>query len=202
MPSDESRALANSQRGIVIGPAGHGKTYLLAEAVSCSVGRQLVLTHTHGGVRAIRGHLERQGVPSAKYLVVTIDGFALRYACAFPTLSRWNVECPTNDDWKSLREATHLVFRTKAIRRVLSLTYAGAFVDEYQDCSIAQHRLILDLNEIMPVRIVGDPMQAIFALLDRGEYCEWPEIVSHFTSVAELSALIGGTTTTVSLDFG
>jgi AAA domain len=186
MPSDESRALAASQRGIVVAPAGCGKTFLVAEAVACSCGHQLVLTHTHAGVRAIRGHLERQGVPSAKYRVATIDGFALRYACAFPTLARWNIECPTADDWKSLREATHLVIGTKAIRRVLSATYDGVFVDEYQDCSKAQHRLILDLNEIMPVRVVGDPMQAIFALLDRDEYCEWRDIEGQFTLVAEL----------------
>jgi superfamily I DNA/RNA helicase len=187
MPSEESRALAASQRGMVVAPAGCGKTYLLAEAVATSIGRQLVLTHTHAGVRAIRGHLERQGVPSAKSLVATIDGFALRYVRAFPTLSRWNVECPTSTDWKSLREAALLVVRTKAIRRVLSATYAGVFVDEYQDCSIAQHLLVLELNEIMPVRVVGDPLQAIFALLDRDEYCQWRDIERQFTLVAELN---------------
>jgi len=187
MPSDVSRALADSRRGMVVAPAGCGKTYLLAESVACSSGRQLVLTHTHAGVRAIRGHLERQRVPSVKYRVITIDGFALRYASAFPTLSQWAVSMPTGDDWKTLRESTHRLLCTSAIRRVLSVTYSGVYVDEYQDCSIAQHRLILTLAEIMPVRVVGDPLQAIFALLDREEYCRWQDVEATFTLVGELN---------------
>ena len=63
MPSDEARTLADAVRGFVVAPAGCGKTFLLAEAVSISDGRQLILTHTHAGVRAIRGHLERRAVP-------------------------------------------------------------------------------------------------------------------------------------------
>jgi superfamily I DNA/RNA helicase len=187
MPSDEARALAASRRGIVIAPAGCGKTYLLAEAVSYSPGRQLVLTHTHAGVRAIRAHLERQGVPTSKYRVVTIDGFALRYASAFPTLSQWTITEPSGDDWKTLRLATHRLLQTTAIRRVISLTYAGVFIDEYQDCSIAQHQLILNLAEVIPVRAVGDPLQSIFAFLDRSEYCRWKDVESNFTLVAELN---------------
>lgn len=74
MPSEEAQTLADSVRGFVVAPAGCGKTFLLAEAVSISVGRQLILTHTHAGVRAIRGHLERQAVSPAKYGVITIDG--------------------------------------------------------------------------------------------------------------------------------
>lgn len=187
MPSDEAIALAASRRGLVIAPAGCGKTYLLAEAVSCSEGRQLVLTHTHAGVRAIRGHLERQGVPSAKYGVITIDGLALRYASSFPTISGWTTVIPNGDDWKRLRDASLRVIQRHAIRQVLLATYKGVFVDEYQDCSLGQHQLILSLAEIMPVRVVGDPLQAIFALLDQSDVCQWHEVESHFTAVAELS---------------
>jgi len=187
MPSDEARAFADSRRGIVIAPAGCGKTFLLAEAVGCSTGRQLVLTHTHAGVRAIRGHLERQGVPSALYRVATIDGFSLRYASAFPTLSKWATPIPTGNDWKTLRGCAQVLLGTSAIRRVLAVTYSGVFVDEYQDCSVAQHQLILALGEFMPVRVVGDPLQAIFALLDREEFRHWREIERTFTLVAELT---------------
>ncbi len=187
MPSEEAIALAASHRGLVIAPAGCGKTYLLAEAVSCSRGRQLVLTHTHAGVRAIRGHLERQGVPSAKYSVITIDGLALRYASSFPTLSGWTTLIPNGDDWKKLRVASHQVFQRKAIHQVLLASYSGIFVDEYQDCSLGQHQMILALGEIMPVRIVGDPLQAIFALLDQEDFYGWHEVEKHFTTVAELS---------------
>ena len=187
MPSEEALALASSRRGLIIAPAGCGKTFLLAEAVSCSQGRQLVLTHTHAGVRAIRDHLERRGVPVAKYAVITIDGLALRYASSFPTLSGWTTLIPNGDDWKRLRLASHQVIQRKAIRQVLLASYSGVFVDEYQDCSHGQHQLVLSLAEIMPVRIVGDPLQAIFALLDENDCCQWQEVEKHFTKVAELS---------------
>ena len=39
----------------------------------------------------------------------------------------------------------------------------------------------------MPVRVVGDPLQSIFALLDQNDVCQWHEVEAHFTTVAELS---------------
>ena len=49
--------LAESSRTSVIAPAGYGKTHLIAAAVGKErFGRQLLLTHTHAGVRAIRDH--------------------------------------------------------------------------------------------------------------------------------------------------
>ena len=52
--------------------------------------------------------------------------------------------------------------KKRLVREILSLSYGGAFVDEYQDCSLDQHDLILGLAEILPCRIVGDPLQGIF----------------------------------------
>jgi len=173
--------------GMIVAPAGCGKTHLLAESVACSIGRQLVLTHTHAGVRAIRKHLERQKVPASQYRVTTIDGFSLRYASSFPARSGWTISVPTGDDWELLRVATLRLFSLSSVRRVLAATYSGVFVDEYQDCSMAQHRLILALAEILPVRIVGDPLQAIFALLDPDAYCDWADVQAMFTTVAELN---------------
>lgn len=187
MPSEEAFALAASRRGLVIAPAGCGKTYLLAEAVACSKGRQLVLTHTHAGVRAIRGHMERQGIPSAQYQINTIDGFALRYASFFPTLSGWADSIPSAADWKPLRIAAQNVVLRGAVRQVLSASYSGVFVDEYQDCSVGQHKLLLLLAEFLPVRILGDPLQAIFAILDESDSCIWKEVESHFSMIAHLS---------------
>ncbi len=187
MPSEEALALAGSRDGLVIAPAGCGKTYLLAEAVSCSKGRQLVLTHTHAGVRAIRGHLKRRGVPTEKYGLTTIDGFALRYASSYPALSGWTTLIPKSDDWKQLRLAANSVLQRKAVRQVLLASYSGVFVDEYQDCSIGQHRLLLSLAEIMPLRVVGDPLQAIFSFLGQSDFLPWHEVETHFTEVAELT---------------
>lgn len=187
MPSEEAKALANSTRGFIIAPAGCGKTFLLAEAVSISHGRQLILTHTHAGVRAIRGHLERQGVPPAKYGVITIDGLALRYASAYPTLSGWTTAIPVGEDWKRLRIHALNAFRATAIQRVLSASYSGVFVDEYQDCTLGQHELVLCLTEFMSVRVVGDPLQSIFASFSQGDFCSWKNVEGSFAKVAELS---------------
>jgi hypothetical protein len=36
------------------------------------------------------------------------------------------------------------------------------FVDEYQDCTASQHGLVLQLADLLPTRVVGDPLQGIF----------------------------------------
>jgi DNA helicase-2/ATP-dependent DNA helicase PcrA len=41
-------------------------------------------------------------------------------------------------------------------------SYAGLYVDEYQDCSSAQHDLLLKLARDLPCRLLGDPLQGIF----------------------------------------
>nr|WP_179338764.1 ATP-binding domain-containing protein [Winogradskyella ludwigii] len=45
---------------------------------------------------------------------------------------------------------------------MISSTYSGLFVDEYQDCTIEQHKLILALSGLLPTRILGDHLQGIF----------------------------------------
>lgn len=187
MSSEDARTLANSIRGFVVAPAGCGKTFLLAEAVSISDGRQLILTHTHAGVRAIRGHLERRAVPPAKYGVITIDGLALRYATSYPTLSGWTTTIPVGGDWQELRSDVLTVFKQKAIRRVLAASYSGVFVDEYQDCTLGQHLLIQCLAEFLPVRVVGDPLQSIFSAIGKDDFCSWRNVEATFDKVGELS---------------
>ncbi len=57
--------LLEISRGTVVAPAGCGKTHLIADALSRHTGTKpiLVLTHTNAGVAALRGRLERAGVP-------------------------------------------------------------------------------------------------------------------------------------------
>jgi hypothetical protein len=187
MPSEQVHAIAAAQRGLVIAPAGCGKTHLLAEAALHSTGRQLLLTHTHAGVRAIRNYLEKFRVPSQKVRVATIDGFALRYATSFPTISNWSKAIPKADDWRILRQCAYRVFKHSSPRRVVRATYAGLLVDEYQDCSMGQHELIASLADILPARVVGDPLQAIFAFLDKSNHCAWKDVEAFFPSLFQLS---------------
>lgn len=160
----DPRTLAEADRAVVTAPAGYGKTHLIAEAVAqhCS-GRQLLLTHTHAGVRAMREKLRSLGCPPGRAEVETIDGWSLRYATAYPGLAR--LPCPQPRDskeWQQLREGVAGLLRTRTISTVVANSYDGLIVDEYQDCSADQHRVVLALAENLPTRVLGDPMQAIF----------------------------------------
>jgi DNA helicase-2/ATP-dependent DNA helicase PcrA len=48
------------------------------------------------------------------------------------------------------------------VSAIVKRSYTGLFVDEYQDCTVAQHNFINVLSEILPTRILGDPLQGIF----------------------------------------
>src|SRR5579875_3655271 len=51
-------------------------------------------------------------------------------------------------------------------RRTRQGSSGGMYVDEYQDCTEAQHGLVRALAEVLPTRLLGDPMQGIFAFGD------------------------------------
>lgn len=186
MANDLATDFAASGRGFVVAPAGCGKTHLIAEAVRICSGRQLILTHTHAGVRSLLNHLKRQSVAASAFQVCTIDGFALKYASAFPGLSKWMIHQPANDDWRLLRLAALKVLERSAIRRVIRCSYSGFFVDEYQDCTSGQHQLIEILLEILPGRAVGDPLQAIFRRLNKDDHPHWKIVGDSFKKVGEL----------------
>lgn len=173
MAHDIAQNLAKSQRGLVVAPAGCGKTRLIAQAVNYDQDRQLVLTHTHAGVSAILNHLNTVGVSLSRVRVTTIDSFALRYANAFPDLSGWHAREPKGDQWLEIHTAAERAFQCRAVRRVLRITYRGIYVDEYQDCSAAQHALVRTLAGILPCRILGDPLQAIFRQVHKDTFLHW-----------------------------
>lgn len=153
-------------RGYVIAPAGYGKTHLIALAVRAAGGRQLILTHTFAGVNSIKTKMTLLGVPASKYQVDTIASWALRLCLAYPKSSGWTTESPTSKQWRKLYESCVGLLKKQFIRHVVSATYTGVYVDEYQDCSDAQHLLVCALADVFPCRILGDPLQAIFDFED------------------------------------
>jgi hypothetical protein len=159
-------------KGYVIAPAGYGKTHLIALAVRGSSGRQLILTHTFAGVNSIKTKMTALGVPAFKYQVDTIASWSLRLCLAYPKTSGWKTENPTSKQWNKLYECCAGLLGKKFIRHVVAATYAGVYVDEYQDCSDLQHALVCSLAEFLPSRILGDPMQAIFDF-DQGKPVDW-----------------------------
>lgn len=175
-------------KGYVIAPAGYGKTHLIAMAVKAASKKQLILTHTFAGVNSIKAKMTALGVPSSKYQIDTIASWSLRLCLAYPKTSGWKVEHPTSKQWNKLYECCSRLLGKQFVRRVVAATYAGVYVDEYQDCSDMQHGLVCVFAEFMPCRILGDPMQAIFDFGgDEGKPVDWTVCVyPTFTCLGQL----------------
>lgn len=158
----EAEDLAAARRAVVEAAAGCGKTHLIASAVAVGEGRQLVLTHTHAGVDALRRRLRTLNVSGGKFHVDTIAGWALKYAAAYPETSGVITSQPTQDQWNGVYGSAVRLLKRSAIKEVVRASYAGIYVDEYQDCSAQQHALVTALADILPCRVLGDPLQGIF----------------------------------------
>lgn len=178
--------LAAATRAYVVAPAGCGKTEVIAAAVAALDSRQLVLTHTHAGVGALRNRLRRYGVPRTRARVETIAGFALRVACAYPATSGFDVQRPRDAQWSLVYAAATRVLSTRVGKEILAASYDGAFVDEYQDCVTDQHQLVLALADVLPVRILGDPLQGIFGFKGQ-QLVDWDDIDQTFVRLPDLA---------------
>lgn len=152
----------NSNKSLIIAPAGYGKTHAIAESLNHTTGVHLILTHTHAGINSIKEKIKKLKISNKKYNIETICGFANKYVTNF--INNKN-EIPDENSRNDLnnflvKKACEL-FDLKFIKNILQENYKGLFVDEYQDCTKSQHAMIIKLSEILPVHILGDPMQAI-----------------------------------------
>lgn len=164
MRMTDAATLARAPRALVTSAAGCGKTYLIAEAV-CRYGtrRDLVLTHTHAGVDALYRKVRSLDNGASNVVVDTIASWALRYVAAFPKSSGLQDPIPkTKEEWDNIYDKAATLLRRGAIRDVLKASYSGVYIDEYQDCTIQQHDLIVSIAETLPTRVLGDPLQGIF----------------------------------------
>lgn len=66
-------------------------------------------------------------------------------------------------------------------------SYRGVLVDEYQDSTIDQHRLILALAEVLPTRVVGDPLQGIYGFGDAPSVDFDTDVYPHFPPLDPLT---------------
>jgi hypothetical protein len=174
-------------------PAGTGKTELLAACVATAAeqgDRSLVLTHTNAGVDTIRRRLRRFGVPSSMVRVETITSWAFTLSRSYPGIAGINVPgVPNWNDSQGYVEGAALVAMTAAVRQVHSVSFGYLFVDEYQDCTVDQHELIVAISEAVPRTVIlGDRMQAIFGFDKSRPLMDWdahvvprytPKIVPH-----------------------
>jgi hypothetical protein len=185
---ERSQELAQSKRSYLIAAAGCGKTHLIAEAVAKhAAGLQLILTHTHAGIDALRRKLRALGASPSSFHLDTIAGWALRYAVSFPATSGLTVTKPKNAEWVGVYEAAAKLLSRARIHEIVRASYTGVYVDEYQDCTVEQHKLILKLADILPCRILGDPLQGIFGF-GSNVLVNWDtDIAGNFERLADLS---------------
>lgn len=145
--------------GSVVAPAGYGKTHLIASALAQAQSRQLVLTHTYAGVSVLRRRLRERGVPARNAQVDTIASWCLRICLAYGGAANWTSAKPADGEWEDLYAACAALLHQPFIERILKASYGGIYVDEYQDCSRAQHEVVLMLAKSLPCRVLGDPLR-------------------------------------------
>jgi len=173
MSEEIARQLANAGNVYLIAPAGYGKTEVIAKAVTFQEkGKVLLLTHTHAGVRSLKERLHRLGASPKQYRVETIASWGLHLAKSYPKLSGITVDQPIGDEWQEVYKFAQNALQCTNIKYVIEKSYRGIFVDEYQDCTKSQHTLIMSLAGILPVRILGDPLQGIFGF-DEDPLIDW-----------------------------
>lgn len=158
-----------SQRAVsVMAPAGCGKTELITSALKHCVAAKpaLVLTHTNAGRSALEQRLKRAGVPSTAARVATLDSWAIRVVQSFPNRSgltdgTLRVQ-GTSADYSGIRAAALQILQAGHISKIIQATYSRVIVDEYQDCGIPQHSMVIALANLLPTAVLGDSLQAIF----------------------------------------
>jgi hypothetical protein len=184
--------LLTINRGTVTAPAGCGKTQLIAEALNAYQGTKpiLVLTHTNAGVASLRGRLERAGVPTQRYRLNTIDGWSIRLISTFPERSNHDpailqLLVPAQN-YPTIRDAAWRLLAAGHLNAVIRASYAQLIVDEYQDCSIPQHQIVMHLSHVLPTCVLGDPLQAIFGFQGNA-LANWnDQVCAHFPVVGAL----------------
>ena len=58
-------------------------------------------------------------------------------------------------------EGVRLVLANPHLASSVRESYGGGFVDEYQTAPLRQHSLSLALAQLLPLRVLGDPLQGI-----------------------------------------
>lgn len=150
---------------MIIAPAGFGKTHAIAEAIAAYNGTKkvLVLTHTHAGIASLKEKFRQNNVQTSKYRLDTICSFALDLTKTFHINKG---EIPSESDTTAMFsfavEHATLILRAKPIQKCLAAQYDHLIVDEYQDCTLPQHKMIMELANVLKTHLLGDPLQGIF----------------------------------------
>ena len=186
MSDEVYQAIAQASSGFVESPAGCGKTEAIVRTVGtyCS-DPQLVLTHTHAGVDALRQRFREHQVPTSRYRVDTIAGWSWGWVRKYADNGGYQGSIDIavwNDVYTAMSNLLQKDFVTQGVLN----SYAGIIVDEYQDCTILMHQLIVQLKRLLPCRVLGDDLQGIFGFRDE-PLIDWSDVEGEFAN--DLGAL-------------
>lgn len=168
--SNASTILEEAPCRIVL-PAGCGKTQLVATSAAVAEERGqrlLVLTHTHAGVDALRRRMKNFGLTAATTKrVSTIDSWVKHLVYAFPQLAGYG-HSGGEVNWRSIREAALRLLGKNHIAYFVKNSYDYVVIDEYQDCDLLQHEITMAIARILPIAVLGDPLQSILTFNEDG----------------------------------
>ncbi len=184
--------LLTQGRGLVVAPAGCGKTQLIADTLERYEGDKpiLILTHTNAGVVALRNRMNRAGVKSANYHISTIDGWAIKLITTFPARSGHDPKIVTGVKpvYYEIRSAARKLLKDGHLDDILKASYAHLIVDECQDCSKLQLGITYHAGRALSTTLLGDNMQAIFDFDKKDPLADWSEwTCKHFPLIGKLS---------------
>ena len=178
-------------RGLIVAPAGCGKTQSIVTALTCHRETKpiLVLTHTNAGVAALRQRLSNSGVNRSAYRLATIDGWALRLICSFPGRAGFGSgKIPAQPNYVQIRKKAWQLLKAGHVTSIIRASYSRLIVDEYQDCSLNQHAIVYCLSQILPSVALGDPLQAIFGFSSDDPLASWQDhVLKLFPPAGELN---------------
>ena len=155
----------SKDKSMIIAPAGYGKTHTIMECLHLIDANKkcLILTHTHAGIASIKEKIQKGGISPQHFSIDTISSFALQYVNAFHVNK---AEIPKAEDANNYFDfavdTATKILKTRPLSAVIKSSYSKLLVDEYQDCTSLQHKMILALSDILPTHILGDPLQGIF----------------------------------------
>jgi len=176
-----------ARRGLVIAPAGCGKTQSIVESVLANEGKPaLVLTHTNAGRIALAARFARRQVPSSKYRLATLDGWAMRLVRTYPLRSDYIFD-GNAPDYPALRRFATALLESRAIDEIITATYGRLLVDEYQDCSTGQHAMALAVSRLLPACVFGDNLQAVFDFGRGDPPAGWNVVVGAYPEIGQLT---------------
>jgi len=162
-------------------PAGCGKTELLTAVagVGASSGPILVLTHTNAGVAVLRSRMLKRNADLTAISIRTLSSFSERICRAYPESASSGSD---NSDFEGFHEGAARFVATSVGGRIARASWHLVLVDEYQDCTLSQHRLVQAIAAQVPTIVAGDPLQSVFNFREE-EIVPWPEVTDAFDPV-------------------